>query len=183
MTHNQGTHFTVRVANEGDYDGLCQLFENSYPVLLSETYDPHEIEAVIQTLVTPKWELLRSGTYYVAVANDSCTIIGSGGWSWNDPLIPGQPAADDSAQSVQHGKTANLRHFATSASWTRRSVGRAIFNRCLHECRQRGANRMMVYGTINSIPFYTRMGFKKQSDVRLPIGPYGFRAMILTQNL
>lgn len=180
MTQSQQAQFTVRVANEDDYDGVRELFEDSYPALLSGAYDPYELEAIMPTLVTPKWELLKSGKYYVAVANESCTIVGAGGWSWNDPLLPGQPVADD---SEEHGKTANLRHFATASSWTRRSVGRAIFNRCLHECRQRGAHRILVYGTINSIPFYTHLGFKHESDIRLPIGPNGFRAGILTQNL
>lgn len=190
MTASGSTQgFTIRVAGEHDYDAVRKLFEDSYPALLKGSYENDELEAALPSLTLPRWELLKSSTYYVAEATHDGSIIGAGGWTWEMPVKPTcvtSTILNDSNSInpiVQQPYTANLRHFATSTSWTRKSVGRAIFNRCHAECSKQGARYMIVYSTLNSIPFYTHLGFKFQSYINLPVSPYGFRASLLTRDI
>jgi N-acetylglutamate synthase-like GNAT family acetyltransferase len=91
--------------------------------------------------------LLASRTYFVAITDDG-DVIGSGGWSREQP----------GARKIERG-IGHIRHFATHPDWTHSGVGRAIHERCADEGKAVGLDCFECYASLNAVDFYTKLGF------------------------
>ena len=106
--------------------------------------------------------LLSSGTWYVVELPDADgMLVGCGGWSRQRPDAPNESV--DPAFG-------HLRHFATHPSWTRRGIGRALFERCVADARAAGVCSFECYSSIAGEAFYQALGFKTVEPMMLALG-------------
>ncbi|MEM7041521.1 MAG: GNAT family N-acetyltransferase [Pseudomonadota bacterium] len=150
--------FTLRVAGPEDEAAVTALTQASYRTLMPAAYDRDLLVKVLPIICKANPALLASTTYFLAVTAEG-DVIGSGGWSREQP----------GTLKIQTG-AGHIRHFATHPDWTRRGVGRAIHERCAREARAAGLDRFECYASLNAVDFYERLGFKEVRPVDLPMG-------------
>ena len=143
----------IRVATLADADGVTGVLEASYPELMRPGYREAVLQLALPAMVRANPKLLASGTYFVALANESLAV-GCGGWTHE------KPGSGEVEPGVGH-----LRHFATRPGWTGHGIGRRIYDRCEAEARAAGVRILEVYASMNAPPFYTSLGFSKVDDI------------------
>lgn len=142
----------LRVATLDDSDSVTSVLGPSYTQLMAEAYPPDLLARTLPAITRANPALLSSGLYYL-VESEAGEPAGCGGWS---PDPPGG-RDDDSAR-------AHIRHFATHPAWTRRGVGRMLYERCAAEARAAGFTHFEAWSSLNGEGFYASLGFR-------PLGP------------
>ena len=156
--------YVIRVATPDDAERVRALLEASYPPLMAAAYDERVLAPALKLMTKPNPSLLASGTYYIAESSDT-RVVGSGGWTLQRP-----------GTAVTEAGLAHIRHFATDPSWTRRGVGRALYDRCEIAARLVGVRAFECYSSLNAEAFYSALGFRRvrefsvelKSDLVLP---------------
>ncbi len=106
-----------------DAEAVSALLQASYPSLMALGYEPVLFARALPLLTKANPALLSSGTWYVVELPGAVgTLVGCGGWARQRPDAPNEPV--DTVLG-------HLRHFATHPKWTRRGMGRALFERCV----------------------------------------------------
>ncbi len=146
------------MANPDDESRVSALLLASYAVLMADAYDAGVLAAALPRMTRANPRLLGSGTFYVVDGPDA-SIVGCGGWTL------ATPGTDTSTAGVAH-----LRHFATHPAYTRRSVGRLVYDRCAASARLAGADRFHAYSSLTAVPFYASMGLAPVRDFDLSLG-------------
>ena len=146
----------VRTATLADADAVHQILLASYPMLMAKAYDPELLRRALPLITRPNDRLLASGNYFLAEADGQ--PVGSGGWSHE---IPGGTAR---AAGIAH-----IRHFAVSAAYVGRGVGRAIFNRCEAGARAEDIRLFKCFSSRNAVGFYASLGFKDCGEIEVPM--------------
>jgi GNAT superfamily N-acetyltransferase len=139
--------FIVRASGPEDEARVGAVLAASYPALLRGAYDEAVLAAALPFMTFANPALLRSGTYYLAETSERVPI-GCGGWTRERP----------GTGEIEAG-LAHLRHFAVHPDWTRRGVGRALYETCEHAARAAGAQRFECQATLNGERFYEAFGF------------------------
>lgn len=164
--------FQVRVATMGDLAGVDALLQKSYPRLLKADYPPSVLVTALPRMTQAKPALLRSGTYYVADAEDGA-LLGAGGWT---AVIPGQGATETGR--------GNIRHVVSDPDVLRQGVGRAIMTHSFAKARAAGMRWMHCLSTRTAERFYAAMGFERMGEVIVPMGPgVDFPAIAMRRDL
>lgn len=153
-----------RVATPADAAAVDALLQASYPALMAPAYDAAALAPALSLMTRSNPALLGSGTFYV-VESGTGMLIGCGGWTLERP-----------GTGTVEPNLAHIRHFATHPDWTRRGVGRAIYERCEAAARAAGATAFECYSSLNAEAFYRGLGFARvrlidlelRPDVRLP---------------
>lgn len=116
--------------------------------------------------------LLRSGRYYVAETAEG-TIVGCGGWS------QGRPGTNEVEAGLAH-----IRHFGTHPDWTKRGIGRAIYQSCEDAARAAGFDAFECHSSLNAEKFYHSLGFDRVRfmDIELDCGRV-LRAVLMHRRL
>ena len=63
----------------------------------------------------------------------------------------------------------HIRHFATHPNWTRRGIGRALFDRCVADARAAGVCTFECYSSIGAEGFYRALGFSTVEPMKLAL--------------
>jgi len=122
-------------------------------------YEPVLLSRALPLLTKANPMLLSSGTWYVAeVPGVDATLVGCGGWALQRPGAPNEPVNP----TVGH-----MRHFATHPSWTRRGIGRALFDRCVADAHVAGVSIFECYSSTVAEAFYRALGFKTVDPIEL----------------
>ena len=117
------------------------------------------------------YQLIRDGTYLVAVRNEE--LVGCGGWSRRQALFggdrgrPGEDALLDPARDA-----ARIRAFFVHPAWARRGIGRSILEAGEAALQAAGFGRAELVATLAGEPLYTAAGYsvKKRYVVLLSHG-------------
>lgn len=149
--------FTVRVATPEDRPAVRDLLAASFPVLMRPSYSAAMLADVLPLMTRANPALLASGTYYVAETVDG-EIVGCGGWTREHP-----------GTGVIEPGLGHIRHFATHPDWTKRGIGRAIYDRCEEDARASGIRRFQCYSSLNAEAFYAAVGFKAVKRIDVPM--------------
>ncbi len=150
----------VRAASPADADAVGVLLLESYPPLLAPGYEPALLARALPLMTKANPALLASGTWYVAEGpGTDGALAGSGGWTLQRP---------GAAEELVDPALGHLRHFAVHPAWTRRGVGRALFDRCMADARATGVSAFECYATTVAVPFYQALGFET-------VGPFAAR--------
>jgi N-acetylglutamate synthase-like GNAT family acetyltransferase len=152
----------LRVATPEDADSVEAVLGPSYTHLMAPAY-PAELMARALPLITranPK--LLGSGRYYLVEA-ETGEPAGCGGWS-----------ADPPDRREEDERRAHIRHYATHPDWTRRGVGRRLYERCEADARSAGFGVFECYASLNGEAFYAALGFRRLDLIETPM-PGGVR--------
>jgi N-acetylglutamate synthase-like GNAT family acetyltransferase len=149
----------IRVAQPKDATRIDALLQACYPPLMAGSYKAGLLARVLPLMTRSNPALLCSGSYYLAEMV-SGEVTGCGGWSF------GQPGSGDLVQGLAH-----IRHFATHPDWTRRGIGRALFERSARDAKAAGISRLQAYSSLNAEAFYRAVGFKTLRPVEVELLP------------
>lgn len=142
----------IRVARAGDLGALDALFARSYPKLLKPGYPPSVLVLALPLISRAQSGLVTSGTFYVAEIAGG--IVGAGGWT------PGARAG-----------VGDVRHVVTDDRFTRRGIGRALFQRIFAEAGAAGVAVLDCKSTRTAVPFYQAMGFTVLGPIDVELRP------------
>lgn len=144
-----GNRWTVRVSTPADAPAVQRLLETSYPRLMASAYDEAKLWPALQVMTKANPALLSSGRYYVAESAEG-TIVGCGGWSYE------RPGTNEEEAGVAH-----IRHFGTHPDWTRRGIGRAVYQSCEDAARAARVGAFECHSSLNAEKFYVSLGFER----------------------
>ena len=152
---------TVRGASPQDAEAVSALLEASYPSLMAFGYEPTLFARALPLLTKANPMLLSSCTWYVVEALDAENrLVGCGGWARQRPDVPNEPVDP---------VLGHIRHFATHPNWTRRGIGRALFDRCVADARAAGVCTFECYSSIGAEGFYRALGFSTVEPMKLAL--------------
>lgn len=172
-------HF--RLATLDDVPALGELIVESVRSLSVGYLTEQQIEAELRYVISPDTQLIRDGTYYVAVAPDG-SLAGAGGWSRRRLLHGGDQyravAAEDPHAGDPHAlldpavEPARIRAMFTSPRWARRGIARRIFERARAAAEAEGFRALILTATMPGVPLYSALGFTVAREYRdaLPNG-------------
>jgi len=149
---------TLRTATPDDEREVTQLLTASYPVLMKGAYEEAVLERALPLMTKANPTLLASGTFYLAETLDG-EVVGCGGWTKE------RPGSDEIEDGLAH-----IRHFATHPAWTRKGVGKSIFNHCRKQAGKAGFTCLEVYTSLNAELFYQSVGMKSVGPFDVPMG-------------
>lgn len=167
-----GNRWTVRVSTSADTPAVQRLLETSYPRLMASAYDEADLLPALRAMTKANPALLSSGRYYVAESVEGA-IVGCGGWSHERP----------GTNEVEAG-LAHIRHFGTHPDWTKRGIGRAIYQSCEGAARAAGVDAFECHSSLNAEKFYVSLGFERVRfmNIELESGRL-FRAVLMRRQL
>jgi GNAT superfamily N-acetyltransferase len=157
LPYSSGLKISTRLSRPDDAAAVSDVLNGSYPRLMSSAYEAHLLIRAMPALTQPNTALLASGTYHVAEVDGA--IVGCGGWSRERP----------GSQDVKPG-VAHLRHFATSAEWVGRGIGRLIYNVCEAQAHSAEIGAFECYASLNAVRFYESLGFVIVNEISVPLG-------------
>jgi GNAT superfamily N-acetyltransferase len=152
----------LRVATPEDADIVAAVLRPSYAELMAEAYPAELMDRALPLITRPNPRLLASGRYYLVEAETGAPA-GCGGWS-----------ADPPDRRDEDPRRAHIRHFATHPQWTRRGVGRMLYERCETDARAAGFAAFECYASLNGEAFYAALGFRSLGPIETPM-PGGIR--------
>jgi len=130
----------VREFTSADYDAVVSLWQTSPGVTLRDV----DARGPLTTYLGQ-----HRGLSFVAVEGDA--IVGA--------VLCGTD-----------GRRGYLQHLAVASSHRRRGIGRALAERCVAALAARGIDKchlMVVTQNVEAMAFWSRLGWKDRSDVRL----------------
>lgn len=146
----------VRTATPDDEAAVAHVLRDSYSRLWTATYEPELLAGILPIVTRPNGRLLASGRYYLAELHGR--PVGCGGWSME------MPGSDRIAAGVAH-----IRHFAVSADYPRRGLGRLIFDACAAAAREEEIRRLHVFSSLSAEAFYAALGFRRVRAIEVPM--------------
>jgi len=147
----------LRVATLEDADAVASVLGPSYTQLMVTAYPPDLLARTLPSITRANPALLSSGRYYLVEA-ETGEPAGCGGWS---PDPPGR--RDDDPER------AHIRHFATHPAWTRRGVGRLLYERCAADAGAAGFTLLEAWASLNGEAFYASLGFRRVERIETPM--------------
>ena len=150
---------TLRRARPSDLDAVERLLKRSYPRLLRPDYPPSVMVTALPIIVRARPELLASGRYFLAEAEDG-TLLGAGGWSTASPL----------GDAVVEG-TGHVRHVVVDPGQVRQGVGRALMGEVISDALRHGVKWLDCLSTRTAVPFYGALGFRVLHEVEVGLRP------------
>ena len=150
---------TLRRARPSDLGAVERLLKRSYMRLLRADYPPSVMVTALPLIVRARPELLASGRYFLAEAEDGA-LLGAGGWSAASPL------GDVAVADMGH-----LRHVAVDPDSVRQGVGRAIMGEVISDALRHGVKWLDCMSTRTAVPFYQALGFRFMHDAEVGLRP------------
>ena len=174
---------TYRLASLADVPALEELIPLSARTLQLGYYTAAQIEAALGTVFGVDTQLIRDGTYYVAVAvavavaPDPATaaerIVGCGGWSQRKTLYGGD-RGKTGADPLRDPATepAMIRAFFVHPDFARRGIGRRLKELSEAGARAAGFRSIEIVATLPGEPLYATFGYSavERFDLTLPDG-------------
>jgi GNAT superfamily N-acetyltransferase len=159
---------SLRAATLDDVAAVERLVERSVRELSIPWYTSEQIESALRYMFGVDTQLVRDGTYHVADA--SGVVVAAGGWSRRRTLFGGdrfKHEADDLLDPAR--EPARIRAFFVHPDWSRRGLGRLLFETCLRDAREAGFGRIELMATLPGEPLYRALGFEADERVELTL--------------
>lgn len=158
-----------RLATPADIPALEQLIPLSARVLQSGHYTPAQLDGAIGPVFGVDSQLIRDGTYFVAVANGK--IAGCGGWSFRKTAYGGDHGkpADDTRRDPRT-EPAIIRAFFVHPDFTRRGIGREIVRLSETAAQAAGYRTIEIVATLPGEPLYTACGYAVTERHEIQLG-------------
>ena len=160
---------TLRLATPADIPALRELTERSVRALSVGYYTGPQIEGLLRYVIGPDTQLIADRTYYV-IESDPGALVAVGGWSRRRTLYGGNQfkGAEDLILDPARD-AARIRRFFVHPAWTRRGLGRRLFDRCASDAAAAGFRKLEVRATLPGEPFYRALGFAPLERVVAPL--------------
>ena len=161
-------HYRVRPARRNDIAGIERLIERSVRELSVSYYDTSQIESALRFMFGVDSQLVDDGTYYVIEVEG--VLAAAGGWSRRRTLFGGDQwkhGADELLDPAR--EPARIRAFFVDPLWSRRGLGRALFDACVRDARAAGFGRLELMATLPGEPLYRALGFSADERIGLAL--------------
>ena len=159
---------SLRVATLDDVPAVERLIERSVRELSAVWYTPEQIESALRFMFGVDTQLVRDGTYHVADAEGA--VVAAGGWSRRRTLFGGDRWKHEADELLDPAREpARIRAFFVDPDWSRRGLGRLLFETCLRDARSAGFGRMELMATLPGEPLYRALGFEADERVELTL--------------
>ena len=166
-------HFRVRAARRDDISEVERLIERSVRALSVSYYDATQIESALRFMFGVDSQLVDDGTYHVVEADG--VLAAAGGWSRRRTLFGGDQWKHGADEPLDPSREpARIRAFFVDPSWSRRGLGRSLFDACLRDARAAGFHELELMATLPGEPLYRALGFAadERIDLALPDGVF-----------
>jgi GNAT superfamily N-acetyltransferase len=170
-------HYRIRSAERIDIPAIERLIERSVRELSVSYYDAAQIESALTFMFGVDSQLVDDGTYHVIDVDGA--LVAAGGWSRRRTLFGGDQwkhGADELLDPAR--EAARIRAFFVDPSWSRRGLGRALFDACLGDARAAGFRRLELMATMPGEPLYRALGFTADERIELAL-PDGVRVPLV----
>ena len=155
---------TLRLAMIEDVPAIEQLIALSARGLCLGDYSAAQVDAALGTAWGCDSELIRDGTYFVAVA--SGPLVACGGWSRRRTLFGGDAQQGRVSDPLDPERdAARIRAFFVHPDWARRKLGRLLLDRCESEARSHGFRAVQLMATLTGERFYRQFGYAGEPAV------------------
>jgi GNAT superfamily N-acetyltransferase len=173
--------FRIRRARHDDVGGIERLIERSVRALSVGYYEQRQVESALTYMFGVDSQLIDDGTYHVVDADGA--IAAAGGWSRRRTLFGGDQWKHGSDEPLDATREpARIRAFFVDPAWSRRGLGRALFEVCLDEARAAGFQRLELMATLPGQPLYRALGFSADENIVLAL-PDGVRVRLVRMSL
>ena len=168
---------TYRLAVLDDVPALERLIPLSARALQAGYYSPAQIEGAIGLVFGVDRQLIRDGTYYVALDGDR--IVGCGGWSQRRSRFGGDHARTE-PDPLRDPATepAMIRAFFIDPDYARRGIGRRIMELSEAGALAAGFGRIEIVATLAGEPLYLTFHYRSVERFELPL-PNGERMPVV----
>jgi GNAT superfamily N-acetyltransferase len=160
--------FAVRAAHRNDIAEIQRLIERSVRALSVGYYDDAQIESALGFMFGVDSQLVDDGTYHVIEVGGA--LVAAGGWSRRRTLFGGDQwkhGADEPLDPAR--EPARIRAFFVDPSWSRRGLGRALFDSCRRDASAAGFRRLELMATLPGEPLYRTLGFAADERIELTL--------------
>jgi len=162
--------FTLRAATLSDLQALQGLIAESARELSVQDYSQAQVEGALRGAFGVDTQLIRDGTYFVAMAGDR--IVGCGGWSRRRTLFGGDAGAERDASLLDPNRdAAKIRAFFVAPAFARRGIGRALLDRCEQAAAESGFSRFEMMATLPGQRLYAALGYAPGTPVDYVLEP------------
>lgn len=154
--------FTLRLAIMADAAAIAELIDASLTALLAELLTPAQI-AHSRTFMALDRQLIEDRTYFL-VTDQSCRIVGCGGWSFRATLSGGDHSAGrDDIRLDPQSDSARIRAMYTRPGFARRGIGRMILEESEKAAARAGFGGAILHATLGGEPLYRACGYHEIS--------------------
>ncbi len=161
-------HLTIRPASLDEAPFLEGLIERSVRALQAGDYTQAQMEGALGTVLGLDRQLIRDGTYLVAVRDGR--IVGCGGWSYRRTLFGADAVPTrDNAGLVPGVDAAKIRAFFIEPDCARQGVGTAILHACEAAATAAGFTGFEMGATLTGVPLYARWGYVVLERLSVPL--------------
>ena len=163
-----GERFRIRAARRGDIPHIERLIERSVRGLSVAHYDGAQIESALRFMFGVDSQLVDDGTYHVIEVDGALAAVG--GWSRRRTLFGGDQwkhGADEPLDPTR--EPARIRAFFVDPAWSRRGLGRSLFDACLRDALAAGFGRLELMATLPGEPLYRALGFTAEERIELAL--------------
>lgn len=160
-----------RTAQPADAPGIEALIPISARGLQSSDYDAEQIEGALGSVFAVDGQLIRDGTYFVALAG--ARLVGCGGWSKRRRAYGGNsPTGGEDPLRDPASEPAMIRAFFVHPEFSRRGIGREILRRSETAARKAGFHRIEIVATLPGARLYAACGYAvvERFDIKLRNG-------------
>jgi GNAT superfamily N-acetyltransferase len=159
---------SLRIATLDDVPAIERLIERSVRELSVAWYTPEQIESALRFMFGVDTQLVRDGTYHVADANGA--VVAAGGWSRRRTLFGGDRWKHEADELLDPTREpARIRAFFVDPNWSRRGLGRLLYDTCVRDARSAGFERLELMATLPGEPLYRALGFEADERVELTL--------------
>ncbi len=166
-------HIEYRVAEMADVPAIEALIPTSARGLKAGYYTAGQVEGALGTIFGVDTQLIKDGTYFVAVADKR--IVGCGGWSKRVTEY-GSDAAKKDEDRLRNPKSepAMIRAFFVHPEYSRKGIGREILRLSETGARDAGFVNIEIVATLPGEPLYTACGYGvvERFTIDLPKGEH-----------
>jgi GNAT superfamily N-acetyltransferase len=150
---------------------MASLIAASVRGLATDVYTPRQIELSIKTVFGVDEQLIRDGTYFVAVADDG-RIAGCGGWSKRKTLFGASVYSESRDPEMLDPAidAAKIRAFFIHPDFARQGIGSAILDACEAEAKAAGFKWAEMMATLPGVKLYSVRGYTGDERVAVPVG-------------
>lgn len=157
-----------RVAELSDIPALEKLIPASARELQTAYYSTEQINGAVGTVFGVDSQLIRDGTYFVAVSDSA--IVGCGGWSRRKTLYGGDKAkaAEDPLRDPARDP-AMIRAFFVDPGFARRGIGREFVRLSEQAAAAAGFAAIEIIATLAGEPLYSACGYVVIERFAIPL--------------
>jgi GNAT superfamily N-acetyltransferase len=161
MECNMFPEIEIRRASAKERDALRHLQAASLREMARTYYDDEAIAGFIEHVGTMDDRLIEDGTYFAAFYYDQ--LAGCGGWT------AGRPSYFAHAKKMppKRPQSASVHSIFVHPTFARRGIASRLVQTIETRIAEAGLTHARVATTLNSVPFYSRAGYRADMPLTL----------------